>query len=348
MATKLPSGKWRAQVLTGKDAAGKRIYESFIADTEDEADFAALEFKLKKKKAARGDDITLGEAIDRYITSKDAILSPSTVREYKRMRKTNLPELMAVKLPKLRQETIQTAINNYTRKHSPKSTRNIYGLISATLNEYMPDMILRITLPQKEKHDIYMPAYDDMKKLFGSVAGTDMELPVLLAACVGLRRSEICALEWRHIDMKKNIIKIRQAKVLNYEDEYVLKTTKSLSGARTFEIPPEITALLTVRQKDSERVISLTPNIISERFAVIIKKLGLPHIRFHDLRHYNASIMLALGIPDKYAMERMGHATNNMLKTVYQHTFSSEKTEVDKRVNEYFSKLLQHDMQHEG
>lgn len=58
--------------------------------------------------------------------------------------------------------------------------------------------------------------------------------------------------------------------------------------------------------------------------------------------------MLAFGIPDKYAMEIMGHATNNMLKNVYQHTFEEKQNQVAKDLNVYFSEIMQHEMQHEN
>ena len=69
-------------------------------------------------------------------------------------------------------------------------------------------------------------------------------------------------------------------------------------------------------------------------------RCGIPRFRFHDLRHVNASVMLGLNIPDKYAMERMGHATNNMLKTVYQHTMSEKSKQVADTVDSYFADKL--------
>ena len=58
---------------------------------------------------------------------------------------------------------------------------------------------------------------------------------------------------------------------------------------------------------------------------------------FHDLRHMNASVMLALNVPDKYAMERGGWSTNHVMKSVYQHTFSAERKAVDDRIDDYFT-----------
>jgi integrase len=63
-------------------------------------------------------------------------------------------------------------------------------------------------------------------------------------------------------------------------------------------------------------------------------------MRFHDLRHMNASVMLQLGVPDKYAMERGGWSTDSTLKQVYQHTFDEKRNEIDSQIDDYFNKLL--------
>ena len=63
-------------------------------------------------------------------------------------------------------------------------------------------------------------------------------------------------------------------------------------------------------------------------------------ITFHDLRHLNASIMLMLGIPDKYAMERGGWSTDSVLKSVYQQTFSTERKKIDKIIDCYFNGII--------
>jgi integrase len=70
-----------------------------------------------------------------------------------------------------------------------------------------------------------------------------------------------------------------------------------------------------------------------------MRKHGYEGIRFHDLRHLNASVMLMLGIPDKYAMERGGWSTTSTLKSVYQETFSDERRSVDDRIDKYFEDL---------
>jgi len=94
--------------------------------------------------------------------------------------------------------------------------------------------------------------------------------------------------------------------------------------------------------KDKDTLISIKPNSITYRFGSLVKSLGI-RCRFHDLRHYNASVMLALGVPDKYAMKRLGHATPNMLKTVYQHVMSTKQEEITTTINDFFNKKIKPD-----
>ena len=68
---------------------------------------------------------------------------------------------------------------------------------------------------------------------------------------------------------------------------------------------------------------------------------------FHQLRHLNASIMAVLNIPDKYAQERGGWKTDRVMKKVYTHTFCDERKAVDSIIDNYFSRIVQHEMQHE-
>lgn len=79
---------------------------------------------------------------------------------------------------------------------------------------------------------------------------------------------------------------------------------------------------------------------VTNRFQRVIKNAGLPHMRFHDLRHLNASVMVALGVPDLYAMERGGWKTKSTLNRVYQHTLSAERQAVDQKIDQYFEGLL--------
>ena len=112
----LPSGKWRIQVMVDN----KRVGRTF--DSPEEATYWASGIKTKMKEADKSPrNMTVGDAIDRYIESKDSVLSPSTVSGYKRIRANQLQELMDIKLRDLTQERVQRSINTLAKTKSPKN-----------------------------------------------------------------------------------------------------------------------------------------------------------------------------------------------------------------------------------
>jgi len=329
---KLPSGAYRCQVMVD----GKRV--SVVEDTPGAAQAKAVAMReglIEKKKGQTS--LTVGEAIDRYIESKDSILSPSTIRGYKQIRDNALQEIMETKIEKLTQEDVQRAVNRMSKSKSPKYVRNAHGLLSAAMGEYRPDFVLRTTMPQKIKNEIQIPTMKEIELLAEKSKGTQFELPFLLAVWMGLRTSEIRGLTWDCIE--GDTLHIKQA-VVEGEDGPVLKTTKTYSGNRKIRIPPYIKGLIELQPRKDEYVIHYTRNALYNHLRRMCERYSLPHYRFHDLRHVQASVMLALGVPDKYAMERMGHASTNMLKTVYQHTMKTKSEEVADTVDKYFSEKL--------
>ena len=122
----------------------------------------------------------------------------------------------------------------------------------------------------------------------------------------------------------------------------VREGTKTTKSKRKIEVAPFIIDSLLAVPRKSDFIIEHVPDSISKEFIEVRDKLGL-HFRFHDLRHYNASIMLALGIPDKYAMERMGYSTPATLKKVYQHTMSGKRQEVTNTINSQMNVLFAND-----
>lgn len=339
-AKKLPSGSWRVMLYTGKDSTGKRVYKSFTASTKKEAEFLAAEYNLKKKE--RPKNITVGDAIDGYIASKEHVLSPTTIAEYRQTRRNKLQSIMDVPLAKINNIKIQQAINEDAARLSPKSVKNAHGLLSAALKMYMPDFVLRTTLPQKMPKIKTLP---EPEQILEVTAGTDIELPVLLAIWLGLRLSEILGLRFSDID-KDGYITISHVRVAVRGKFCDKNTTKTKGSTRRIRAPKEILDKISkVPHKDkSDYIFNYYVGGIYSRFQKILRNANMPRISFHDLRHMNASIMLKLGIPDKYAMERGGWSSNEVLKNVYQHTFDSERVAVDDKIDSYFIDM-QHKMQ---
>lgn len=328
----LPSGKWRCQVMVNGERISVIDNDPTIAHTKALAIKAGMMEKEKKSSS-----LTVGEAIDKYIESKDAVLSPSTIRAYRSLRNQTMEGLIDIQLSELTQDKIQREINKMARTKTPKTVSNAHGLLSATLGAYLPDMVLRTTLPQKHKKEINIPTVEEIQLLAEKSKGTKFELPFLLATWLGLRTSEIRGLTWDCID--GNILHIKQA-LVEGENGPVLKSTKSYSGNRKIHIPPYIFDLIIKQPRKDEYIIHYTRNAMYNHLRRMCDKYELPHYRFHDLRHVQASVMLMLNVPDKYAMERMGHASTNMLKNVYQHTIKTKSDEVAQIIDNFFEERL--------
>lgn len=342
-AKKLPSGNYRVLLYEGmKD--GKRQYASFTAETADEAEYQALEYKLGKKRKETKSALTLENAMTFYIDSNREMLSITTIAGYDKIKKLYFDTIKKKPLHKITQDDIQAEINLQSKTLSPKTVKNNHGFLSAVFKAYRKDFSLETRLPKNKKFVPNIPDTKAIEQILKGIKDTDIEIPVLLAIWLGMRMSEIRGLKWDCI--KGNKITIKQAMVDAYNSKHI-KTTKTMSSTRVLYMPDYLKQLIAKQPKTSEYLVTLKRFTITGRFDRMLKQTGLPHYRFHDLRHANASIMLMLGVPDKYAMDRLGHSTNNTLKNIYQHTLDSKKEEVNASVNNYFEKLMQHEMQHE-
>ena len=338
-AKKLPSGSWRVQAYAGKDANGKRIIKSFTAPSKKKAEFMASQYVLNKPAPSAEDFILFGEAMDKYIAGRESVLSPSTIREYKRMRKNNFDSLEKLSLDEITQEVIQDFINTCCSDgDSPKYVRNMHGLISATLNQFKPDMKLRTTLPAKKKPEFHIPSDDEVVKVIRyirNIKNQDLLVAILLAAYGPMRRSEVCALMYEDID--GNIIHVHRAMVDAGSGIWIIKDKpKTAAGDRYIEYPNFVMKELGT---GTGRVMSFNPPYITNTFIKILKQVDVPHFRYHDLRHYSASIQHALGIPDAYIMQRGGWESDATLKQVYRHAMDKETQKANQKINRYFSKI---------
>lgn len=338
-ARKLPSGSYRVNLFVGMEN-GKRKYKSFTAPTKKEAELLAAQYNLYRKEKPKC-EMTVLAAAEKYIADHGNILAPSTLRGYENIKKNNLTKISQVKLCNLTSEKAQAWINELAKDHSPKTVDNIYTFLSSVLTEFAPENEIGVKLPQRQKRLLEVPEDEEVEALIAYFEKEPfVQAAMLLAATVGMRRGEICALEWGDIQDGKIIV--TKALSMNPEKQFVVKTPKTFDSMRVLIIPKslekKILALRPEERKD-ERIFHFSPNALTDRFNKARKKLGFTW-RLHDLRHYNASVMLSIGIPDKYAMKRMGHSTPNMLKTVYQHTFSKREIEVADAINAQMERLI--------
>lgn len=335
-----PSGKWRVRVFLGK-RDGKPVYGSVTADTKRACmDRAALLRagglpEAPKKKA------TLGELIDHYIESSET-LSPTTLAGYRKIRRTMFQELMDLDVEDLTDERLQRAINAEMRRKSrrghnisAKSIKNAYGLIRAVLGALTDRTPPRVKLPKEEPHFLELPEPDFV---INAVRGTDIELPCMLALWLSFSMSEIRGLKYSSI--RNGCIYVDQV-VVDVDGKPVEKTqAKVASRNRCLALPGPLLDLIRrttdfSRYERGEIFNDYLWPYSHDKIRHQLDKL-CPGITFHKLRHMNASIMLMLGIPEKYAMERGGWSTPHVMKGIYEHTFCNERRRVDARIDEYF------------
>lgn len=169
---------------------------SITKDTKKEAEYSALEYRTGRKKVCCADNMLLTDAMGDYITLKTQVLSPTTIRAYNQIRRNHLQNIITLPLSDITNELIQVEINKISCTLSPKTVRNVFGLLSAVYNQFNPTFNLHITLPQKQRFIPNIPSVEDIKNILRFSKGSEIELAVLLALCLGLRMSEIRALKF--------------------------------------------------------------------------------------------------------------------------------------------------------
>lgn len=336
------------RAFIGKGADGKKKYKRFTgySNTSEQKALEDAKKQAERWKALHEDELnknkmTLREACDGYIASKNSILSPATIRGYTIIVKNRLVGLMNTDIHELTQLQIQIEMNNEAKKYSPKTVHNDHGFLSAVLALYRPEFILHTRLPEKTQNGTHVPSNAEIEALLKYIEHSDYNLykAILLAAFGSLRRSEICALTV--MDITDNVVSVNKAMVPNKENEYVIKmTTKSEAGTRLVTMPSEVIDKLLL-DKPKDRIISLSPRSVTQRFRTVVRHYGFDVFRFHDLRHYQASILHAMGVPDQYIMARGGWKTDATLKAVYRHQMDEKRKEVESDICNYFSDKFQ-------
>lgn len=328
-AKKLPSGMWNVTVFSHMEN-GKRKYESFTALTKSEAELKAAEYKADKKRRVQS-DLTVAEAIDRYITSKEGVLSPSTIKGYRRMQRCNYDEIKDVRIRKLTSEQLQLFISAKARQASPKSVQNIYGLLNAALGLYQPDISYKVTLPAKPKKRPSAPPEDAVRALLASASPTLRNC--ILLGIRGMREGEISALKYE--DINDGIAHIHADMVQDVDNTWIYKEFPKTEDSDRFIKVPDLGT-------GTGFVIKWNPSTIRTMFWRLRKKLGYEDIRFHDLRHFFASSAAALNIPDIYTADFGGwsRASNSpIMKSVYQNNIKSMSDYYQDKLDDYLTGL---------
>jgi len=346
-AKKLPSGSWRVQVFSHTDSTGRKVRKSFTCDDPSprgkrkcEAMAAAW---AAEKEIDQSSNMTFEQAAKEYIANRTAICSPRTIEEYTGYLDRHLSGLLPIHIDNITPAHLQKIVNTLAVDHKPKTVRNVYGLVASVLHVYRPGLPTIVKMPAPKAAELYIPTDAEIKQIIQASAGTTLELPILLAAFGPMRRGEICALRAENIDgstvhVCENMVK----KKVNGKKTWVVKVPKTPAGHRYIEYPNFVREVW-----EKSGLVQICPDTITKAFGILLDDLGIPHFRFHDLRHYSASIQHALGIPDAYIMQRGGWSSDRVLKTVYRHAMSDQTAKMTRIANEYFEKIGSHESSHD-
>ncbi len=277
----------------------------------------------KVQSAAKQRGMDFQAAAVEYIDAKRNVLSPTTIRGYHSAMKSISDEFKHSNIHDITALDVQAEVNKLTKERSPKTVRNYHGFISAVLGVFCPNLKICTTLPQKVKNEPYIPSDEDVRRILERTRGTEYEIPLALA-CYGLRRSEICALTLEDLD--GDVIRIDKAKVLDVDGSWTMKTTKTTASTREIIIPVEIADKI----REKGYIYNGYPNSIVRFLKNTEDALGIPRFPLHKQRHYFASKMSAMNIPDADIMRMGGWETDYVMKNVYRHSMM-EKEEKAKR-----------------
>ena len=266
-----------------------------------------------------------------------------------------------IKLKDLNALHIQQYYNDlYSEGRKGRTIRSYHALLHSAFNYAVKMDILLVNptekaeLPRKEKFEATFYTKEKLEKLFEAFKGDRLELVVHIAAYYGLRRGEILGLNWDSIDFDKKTITIRRKVSGSYMNSsggkiHIENELKTAASVRTFPLIPHIEQMLKERKELEEYYSGLlgrdfyrtydgfvcrdntgqliTPCYTSKHFKKIVDRNGLRHIRFHDLRHSCASLLVANGVPMKVIQAWLGHLTYSTTANYYSHLDFNSKIE---------------------
>lgn len=312
-AKQLPSGMWFCRVRVG----GKDV--GITRPTKKEAIAEAMAIKSGIKEAEKKPKSkTLTKAIDDYISARENILSPATIRGYKIIQDNRFQSMMHQDIHSVTPEQWQRAVNQEAKVFKAKTLANSWRFIASVVFEETGKRF-NIRLPQVVNADRPWLTPEQIPVFVQAVKGSSVEIPALLALS-SLRCSEILNLRWSDIDFAGNTLRVNGAAVFDADGNLVRKKeTKNRTSRRTVPLIPPLKDALQAKEYHGEYVTNMTANGIYKAVNRICTANGLPAVGIHGLRHSFASLAYHLNIPEKVAMEVGGWADTQTMHKIYTH-----------------------------
>ena len=349
-------GRWAAS-LTLEGRKRKTFYGKTRKEVQEKLRVALHE--QKQGTLATGQQQTLKQYLEHWLeVHKQAIRLTTFVRYRSIVNKHLIPVLGHILLQKLTPLKIQDL---YTQKLNeglvPKTVITIHGVLHKALDDAVRwNLVARnvsdaVSLPRLIRSEIQPLSREQAQKLLEVARGHRFEALLTVALVTGMRRGELLALRWQDIDLERRSLQVRRTVSLIHGHGYIETEPKTAKGRRKIVLPQPVVEVLKQHRAhqleprlkagdgwhDHDLVFCniygdyLHPDRMVERFQQLLKEAGLPHLRFHDLRHSAATILLSMGVHAKVVQELLGHSNISMIMDIYSHVLPSlQKDAMDK------------------
>lgn len=337
----------------GKDSLGKRKRLVAYGKTEREA-LKKLKEKIFDYENGELQDTkdTLIAFLHEYIKRNKDSWAETTVSLYEMYVRVHIEPYFKIQKAKDLTPIIIDDFYKYKLESglSSNTVLKLHRFLNAAFNfGVKKDMLSRNVCDKATapKHVDYKPNIYDQEqfnRLWNYVKDKYDRVPIILGAACGFRRGEIFGLRWSDIDYKNCKICINETCVRF--DKTITKDPKNQFSKREISVPRYVIDILKDYMNEQkvirldDNIMQVDPSYYSHRFKWLLDKHNLPSTRLHDLRHYNATLMMSLGIPDKVASERLGHKDTTMLKKIYQHNLGSIDKSTSEKINAVFTKSI--------
>ena len=354
---KRKDGRWEGRYKNGFKADDTVKYSSIYGKTYTDVRNILIKKKSDQKSNKIPCKCTFGELADLWINNIQSSVKESTYANYMlKLEKHINPAFKSIRYEKLTAETLNTFINQKIADGlSAKYVSDIMSVIKAVCKfahkQYnYEDKSENIIIPRSAKTE---------KKILNSKEQTllnkylinnpsSSNIGILLSIIIGIRIGELCALKWGDIDIEKRIVTVRHTvqRIKNFNSDtatkIVITAPKSSTSFREIPIPEFIIPILEkLRTSDNCYLLSGNENIteprtMQYRFKSILKKLNLPNVNYHSLRHAFATNAIIVGFDVKTLSEILGHSSVEITMNRYVHSSMMRKIECMKLMSGCF------------
>ncbi len=310
--------------------------------------------RIEEREAMQKGDILFTDFLLKWLRVAKSTVKLTTYASYEMMAtRIIIPyfETLNIKLKELTTEDIQEFYSAQLERVSANTVIHYHAVIHRALKyavkikTIQSNPAVNVERPRKEK---FIGSFYDKKEintLFDIIQGHPLEVAIKLAAFYGLRREEIIGLKWTAIDFENNTLTIQHTVTeCNLDGKHIevaSDTAKTDSSLRTMPLVTNFREMLLAKKEKQEHYRKLCgrsyckeyldyifvnemgerwkPRYLSDGFKRILEQNGLRRIRFHDLRHTCASLLLANNVPMKKIQEWLGHSDFSTTANIYAH-----------------------------